>query len=338
MDRRHFLRATASATLIAGASSLPLRVWGQTGNSRVVVVRNVDMATTTEDPAIKRMLAEMVHEGVRALVGGDVTREEAWRKFLKPGDVVGVKINGIAPPMTTHPAFADAIAEGASFCGITAGNVIVFDKEDRDLAMSGFTINRGGNDIQCYGTVGPPGSGFIGYEDRQTFRRDTAYHLSRIVSRQCTALINVPVIKDHSYAGLTCALKNHFGCIDNPNQFHKISSCSPAIVDVNRDPNILNKQRLIICDARAVQYNGGPSFKPQFLQPYYALLVSTDPVALDTIAMEIIEMCRRKNGMESLMMQKNPPRHIAEAAQNDLGTNDRARIDLVVRELGSGKI
>ncbi len=287
MNRRHFLRTSLSAAAVAGACRLSPRAFAQNGKSRVVIVRNMDMVSETSEETIKSILSEMVHEGVRALVGGDATREKAWQTFLQPSDVVGVKVTGMSPPMTSHPAIADAIAEGAGFCEIPAKNVVVFDKEDRDLSMSGFTINRGGSDVQCYGTVGR-GTDFIGYEERQTIRKDTAYHLSRIVSRECTVLVNVPVIKDHAYAGLTCALKNHFGCIDNPNQFHKINNCCPAIIDVNRDANIRGKQRLIVCDARAVQYNGGPSFKPQFLQPYCAILAATDPVALDTIAMEIV--------------------------------------------------
>lgn len=336
MDRRGFLRTSIVAASAAGMAGWVRPAHAQpNGKSRVVLVRNTDMATTTDTDKIRRMLMDMAHEGVRAFVGGDATKEDAWRKFINPEDVVGVKITGISPPMSSHPAIADAVAEGASFCGVAPKNVIVFDKEDRDLIMSGFTVNRGGNDVQCYGTVGPPGSGFVGYEENQTFRRDTAYHLSRIVSRQCTALVNIPVIKDHSFAGLTCALKNHFGCIDNPNTFHKVNHCCEAIADVNRDPNILNKQRLIICDARAFQYEGGPSFKPQYLQPYFALMVATDPVAMDVIALELVDMCREKNGLKPLMSRVNAPKHVAECARQRLGTDVRAQIDLVVRDLSS---
>ncbi len=35
--------------------------------------------------------------------------------------------------------------------------------------------------------------------------------LSRILTRQCTAVVNVPVLKDHSIAGISVSLKNFFG-------------------------------------------------------------------------------------------------------------------------------
>lgn len=335
MNRRDFLR-TSLAAAAAGAASRGL--WAQGApKSKVVLVRNLAMADETDEQVIRRILMEMVHESVRLLAGDNLTREQAWQEYLRPEDIVGVKVNCIAPPMVPHPAVVEAVAEGAGFCGVPSNHVIVFDKEDRDLLMSGYTINRGGNDVQCYGTVGPPGSGFIGYEERQTFRRDTAYRLSRIVSRECTAIVNVPVIKDHAFAGITCALKNHFGCIDNPNQFHKVNSCNPAIIDVNRDVNILNKQRLIVCDARAVQYEGGPAFKAEHLQPYYAVFAATDPVALDTIALQLVEMCRTKQGLGKLMERQYKPIHIAEGARQDLGTDNPGQIEVIVKELGPGK-
>jgi len=250
---------------------------------------------------------------------------------------VGIKVNAIAPGIVPHPAIADAIAEGGALLGMKGSQFIVFDKEDRDLEKSGYTINKGGSDIQCYGTVGPVGAGNPGYEERQTIRGDTNYKLSRIVSRQCTAIVNVPVVKDHCWAGLTCALKNHFGCIDNPNQFHKVNHCCPAIVDVGRDASIRSKQRLILADARFIQYEGGPSFKPQYLQAYHAILAGTDPVAVDTLVMQLIDMCRSKSKLPALLSRPNGPIHVAEAARQKMGTNDTARIELVVKELGTPK-
>ena len=335
MDRRDFLRTSISAGVIVGAGSTVQPAFAQQAEkSRVVVVRNLAMASETDERAINAMLAAMVHESVRLLAGGKRSREEAWRQYLKPEDIVGVKLNCIAPPMVPHPAIVEAIAEGASFCAVPRNNVIVFDKEDRDLQKSGYTINHGGTDVQCYGTVGPPGAGNPGYEERQTYRRDTAYHLSRIVSRQCTAIVNVPVIKDHAYAGVTCALKNHFGCIDNPNEFHKRNNCCPAVIDVGKDQYISGKQRLIICDARAVQYEGGPSFKPEYLQPYYAVLAATDPVAMDATAIRLVDMCRTKYEMGLLESRPNKPVHVAEGARQGLGTDDQSRIEVVVKELG----
>lgn len=336
LGRRNFLAASLSA-LIAGGVSLAGPVWSQEEpKSRVVLVRDLELARDPDEPTVGRKVREMVHAAVLAL-SGCATRADAWSRYLQPKDIVGIKVNAIAPGIVPHPSIADAIAEGGALLGMKGSQFIVFDKEDRDLEKSGYTINKGGNDLQCYGTVGPLGAGNPGYEERQTIRGDTNYKLSRIVTRQCTAVVNVPVIKDHCWAGLTCALKNHFGCIDNPNQFHKVNHCCPAIVDVNRDANIRSKQRLILADARFIQYEGGPSFKPQYLQPYYAILASTDPVAVDTLAMQLIDACRSRAKLPALLARPNGPLHVAEAARQKLGTNDPTRIELVVKELGASK-
>lgn len=332
MNRRDFLRDSLAAAL-AGAASASAAQAQEGGKSRVAVVLNHALETEQSEEACARMVVEMVHESVRLLGGGNVTREQAWQTYLQPKDVVGVKLSCIAPPMTPHPAILTAVAQGAGFCGIPDNHVIGFDKEDRDLERAGFTLNKGILGVRCYGTVGPPDAGNPGYETDPSYGATISYHLSRIVTRQVKAIVNVPVIKDHTFAGITCSLKNHFGCIDNPNQFHYENNCCPAVVEVNRDQAIRGKQRLIICDARALQYDGGPSFKPQFLQPYCGIFAATDPVAMDTVAIELLNMCRTRHGLEPLERRSNPPLHVAEAAKQRLGCNDLAQIEVVSKDL-----
>ncbi len=88
--------------------------------------------------------------------------------------------------------------------------------------------------------------------------------LSNTLTRTCNAVINLPVLKDHGIVGVTMALKNFFGAIHNPNKYHlmaatrtwPMSTCSPPI---------RQKVRLTICDAIAPQYEGGPSYMPQWV-------------------------------------------------------------------------
>jgi len=46
--------------------------------------------------------------------------------------------------------------------------------------------------------------------------------------------------------------------------------------------------RLIVVDALRPLANGGPQVDPRYLWDYQGLLVGTDPVAVDTIGLEII--------------------------------------------------
>jgi uncharacterized protein (DUF362 family) len=75
-------------------------------------------------------------------------------------------------------------------------------------------------------------------------------------------LINVPVLKDHDGTGITCALKNMYGVIHNPNKHHP-NVCNPNIADLNMLPEIRTRMRLTIYDATTVIYEGGPEYKPE---------------------------------------------------------------------------
>jgi uncharacterized protein (DUF362 family) len=126
------------------------------------------------------------------------------------------------------------------------------------------------------------------------------------------------------------ALKNLFGAIHNPNKYH-LSAGDPYVADVNMLPPIRQKVRLTICDAIAPQYEGGPSYMPQWSWPFNGLIVSRDPVALDYTGWRIIEQKRAEKGIESLRDAKREPAYIARAAdaQHKLGTNDPNLIEKV---------
>jgi hypothetical protein len=88
---------------------------------------------------------------------------------------------------------------------------------------------------------------------------------------------------------------------------------------------------LHICDATTACFEGGPAFKPQFAWQQNALIISQDPVALDTIGWQTIERKRAEKGLKTLAAEDRTPRYIATAADADhqLGTNDPRRIELV---------
>jgi hypothetical protein len=311
----------------AGAGAVPEP---PPGKSTVAVCRDTRLETLPEDqqdPTLKYL----VHLGVQSAVGG-ATAVAAWQRLFKPTDVVAVKLSCLAPQFAPHPTIVEAIIDGLKSCNIPDQNIILYDKEDRDLAGAGYDLNATGKGVQCYGTLGGPNE--PGYEDRFTLKGDTSFCLSKIVTRAATAIINVPVVKHHEYAGMSCALKNHFGSINNPSKFHMIGGCDPAVADVNRALDLRTKQRLVICDALRILYDRGPSFHAECVMPYSAVLVSKDPVALDYQAMQLIEAARKAKGLCPLSELKYPPLHIATAAGYELGTNDPRKISLAVHDLG----
>jgi uncharacterized Fe-S center protein len=56
-------------------------------------------------------------------------------------------------------------------------------------------------------------------------------------------------------------------------------------------------------------------------------MLSKDPVAMDTIGMDIIEEKRREKNLPSLFNRANVPKHIETAAIYGLGMSNRELID-----------
>lgn len=289
------------------------------GRSKVVLVKNPQAVRGEEVDA--EVVAEMLAQGMVALTGA-ASAAEAWKKFFQPTDVVGLKINCLfGPGASTHPEVTEAVAQGVQQAGVPAGNIIVWDRSDDDLQKSGYTVNRDGAGVKCYGTNGD-------YEPDATQHGRFNGRLSQVLTQQITALVNVPILKDHSIAGVTVSMKNHYGSFHNPGEHHA-NNCDPYLADLNDLPVIREKTRLFICDALRPTAEGGPGFNPQHIWSYGGLLLSTDPVALDYWGWRIIEARRKETGLPSLEQVGRPPRWIASAAARGLGVNDPKQIDLV---------
>jgi uncharacterized protein (DUF362 family) len=266
------------------------------------------------------VVERMVEAGVKRLAGASEAAQ-AWRRFFDPGDVIGLKVNCLGAPATrTHVEVALAAAKGLQRAGVPERNLIVYDRLTDELRRAGYPISTGPG-MRCFGTDQR------GYDREPTTAGEACSCFSRIVSEDCTALLNLPLLKDHDVAGVTISLKNHFGSINNPNKLHP-DNCCPYVADVNLAPAIRRKQRLIICDALEVIYDGGPTYRPATTQAYGALLMGTDPVALDRVGWEIIEGLREEAGLKPLEAVGREPRYIAVAAdsRHRLGVADPARI------------
>ena len=96
-------------------------------------------------------------------------------------------------------------------------------------------------------------------------------------------------------------------------------------------PEIRTKMRLTICDATTAIYEGGPGYKPEHCWNANALLVSTDPVALDQTGWQMIERKRAQMGMKTLAAEERAPSYIVTAADDEhrLGNCDPKRISIV---------
>jgi len=291
------------------------------GKSRVVISRDPQLRKPGAGMDSDRLL-KLVDRAVQAFYGRE-NASEAWKLVARPGEVVGLKVNCLAGKgISTSVPLVEAIAERLQQVGVR--DIVIWDRLNSDLESARFRISEKGQGVRCFG------NDTLGYEDELVTFGSAGSLLSRTLTQVCNAVINLPVLKDHGIAGVTMALKNVFGAIHNPNKYH-LSVGDPYVADVNMLPPLRQKVRLHICDATTAQYEGGPSFMPQWTWAYNGLLVARDPVALDQTGWQIIERKRAERGMKSLKEMKREPTYIATAADANhrLGTNDPRTIELV---------
>jgi uncharacterized protein (DUF362 family) len=309
-SRREFLDQCLAGALVAQA--------GAPAKSKVVIAR---------DPLIRTSggaLLKVLDRAVQAVYDRD-NALEAWKRIARPGEVVGLKVNCLAGRgASTSVALVDAICERLQQAGVPARNIVIWDRLNDDLDGAGFRVATASGKIRCLGNDA------AGYESDLAAHGSAASLLSKTLTQTCDAVINMPVLKDHGIVGVTMALKNLFGAIHNPNKYHSDVG-DPYVADVNMLPPIRQKVRLTICDAITAQYEGGPSYMPQWGWSYNGLIVSRDPVALDYTGWQIIERKRAEKGLKTLEGEGRAPHYIATAADagHRLGTNDPRRIAVV---------
>jgi len=99
-----------------------------------------------------------------------------------------------------------------------------------------------------------------------------------------------------------------------------------------RTAPIKDKTRLILVDGLRALYHGGPRDNPKCRWRQNSIVAGTDPVAVDALALRIIEEKRRAEGMDPI---GDKARHVATAAKMGLGTNDPSAIDFRAIDLAA---
>jgi len=294
---------------------------GPAASPRVVLVRcaaSVDAGLKVQRSPLRRML----QLGLKRLAGVKDPRA-ALSQWIRPTDTVGLKVNCLAGrQMSTHVELVEELVALLESAGLPRRQNIVFDRADIDLRRGGFPIRVSGSDYRCMG------NDRAGYERNLRVMKNGASRFSRVATHKASALINLPILKDHGIAGLSGALKNNFGLIHNPNKFH-LNGCDPHVAEVNGWDFVRRKQRLVICDALRVQTEGGPAFHAAGAVTYGGLLLANDPVALDLVAWELLERLRAQRKLPTLTKDRRRPVHVLTAARQGLGVASRGKVELI---------
>ena len=329
--RRSFLSQCLTGAVALGASPIlraPAEQPAPAAKSRVVVARDPQLRGT--GAAIDQgRLEALLDRAMQALFNRYQAAPDnaiaAWRRITGPGDTVSLKVNTLGGRgIATNVDLVIAICERLQQAGVKASNIVVWDRDTEEMERAGFHIAVGGDRVQCYGTDR------VDYEDELSAWGSVGSRLSKILTRSSSVLINLPVLKDHDGAGVTLALKNMYGAINNPNKYHP-NGCDPFVADLNMLPEVRSRMKLVVCDATTAMYEGGPGFKPEHSWKPNSLLVSQDPVALDSTGWQMIERKRAEMGLKTLEAEKRAPSYIATAADTEhrLGHCDPSRIAVV---------
>ncbi|MBT8494381.1 MAG: DUF362 domain-containing protein, partial [Deltaproteobacteria bacterium] len=96
-------------------------------------------------------------------------------------------------------------------------------------------------------------------------------------------VINMPKLKTHKYATITCALKNMFGTIPDPLRISYHKNIHQTLADLH---SVLGDRTIVLCDGLVAMEGGGPLWGTR--KDMGLLLFASDSLACDRIAHQIM--------------------------------------------------
>jgi hypothetical protein len=273
---------------------------------------------------VPEVLREMLDASITELTGLKKARD-AWAVLFSPDERIAIKVNAFRNSLIwTHVPLVTAVTDSLQDAGIPAEQIVIFDYYTTELETAGFAINEDGPGVRCYGSES-------NYTQEGTINGRNV-DLSDILLA-CDALINMPVLKTHMLAGISFAMKNHYGSIRMPDSFHR--NIGNAMAGLNALPSIKDRTRLIVGDALTACLKYAGSY-PYWVSDWAgdSILVSFDPVAIDATALHEIERLLTNQGGNPTWVTSMATSCLEYAVGLGLGTNDPSNIDLTEISLG----
>jgi len=143
---------------------------------------------------------------------------------------------------------------------------------------------------------------------------------------KCTALINVPSVKVHTLTGIAVSMKNYINFAPAPSKYHAPST---NLGEIFLMPDVKGKTRLVVVDILRPYFGPGPQINPLHRWNYHGIMVSNDPVAVETVCLNICQA--KRNVFKGEPWPITPPPDFIAAADKayKLGTSDPAKIKLI---------
>jgi Domain of unknown function (DUF362) len=163
--------------------------------------------------------------------------------------------------------------------------------------------------------------GNIGLDDRGV--------LSNKIFQKATAFINVRPLRTHHWSGVGSCIKNMIMFTPTPWEYHG-NSCADLALIWNL-PAVKDKVKLNILVMMTPLFHGvgAHHFDKKYTWEYKGLLVGIDPVAVDSVGLQILN-AHRKVYFKKESPVKPSAHHIVFAeTKHKLGVSDLNKIDLI---------
>src|SRR5436190_4841436 len=319
--------------------------------SIVYAVRNPDSIKQYQtNPHIVR---EMVNRLVMAVTGqSDVAR--AWGSLVSPGERVGIKISAAGGELfTTHHDIVNAIVDGLAAAGHPRSSIIVWDRSLGGIKEAGYRPAVDGYQVKAIAPhdgydakamqsaplVGKLVWGdfeYVGDTGKMPLFADTeatsnVSHFSKIISSEVDKVINVPVMSVSETNGIAgCIYNMTIPNIDNWRRFAQGSRFGAgSLAEIYANPLIAKKVVLNLMDGLMAQYAGGPQPQPNYAMHHGTLYASKDPVALDAVALKLLEESRKRGSLRPV----GPVAAYIDLA-SELGLGNSATNRIEVKNIG----
>jgi len=231
-----------------------------------------------------------------AKINGGIEKIGGWEAFVRPGDKVLLKVNLIGPKTSetaavTHKEFVRAMvrilkAQGCTvWIGDSSGGAIAgIAPTAQSFKVAGYekVAKEEGAVIKNFDT-----EGVVEVQPESKFAEKM--YLARPIF-EADVVINLPKLKTHSANIYSGAVKNVFGCVPGLRKamYHRMAPDHEDFGQIIVDIHQAREFNLHIMDGILAMQGEGPTAG----EVYQAnkILISTDPLALDTVGCKMLGM------------------------------------------------